>query len=99
MTTGRVDGSIVEEILVLLRADSHVLLAQVVHVSIDVVGVLGDDELPLPVSVPGGSYELLGQRDLVELELVHLSGSTAQQRGGCQESERLHRVIQMDERE
>lgn len=37
-----------------------------------------------------GAYELLVQRDLVELELVNLRRGTAQQRGGCQQSERLH---------
>lgn len=52
MATGRVDGSVMEEILVLLGANSHVLLTQVVHVSIDVVCVLGSCELPLRVSVP-----------------------------------------------
>lgn len=46
MTTGRVDGSVMEEILVLLGADAHVLLAQVVHMSIDVVCVLDSGELP-----------------------------------------------------
>lgn len=40
-----------------------------------------------PISDP---HQLLRKRDLVELQLVHFGSSTAQQRRGCQESERPH---------
>lgn len=40
MASSRIKGSVVEQVLVLLGTNSHVLLAQVVHMSIDVVCVL-----------------------------------------------------------
>ena len=40
MTTGRLHGSVVEQILMLLGANTHVLLAQVVHMSLHVVCIL-----------------------------------------------------------
>lgn len=36
------------------------------------------------------SYELLRERHLVQLELVDLGGSSADQRGGCEHRGSLH---------
>lgn len=48
MTTGRLQGSVVEEILVLLRANPHVLLAKVVDMGVNVVCILLGCELLVP---------------------------------------------------
>ena len=40
-----------------------------------------------PITTP---YQLVLQRDLVELELVNLSRGSAQQHRSCQQGERLH---------
>jgi hypothetical protein len=40
MPTSGLHGSVVKQILVLLGANAHVLLTQVVHVGLHVVGIL-----------------------------------------------------------
>ena len=77
------DGGVLKQLPMLVRADSHVLLAQSMDMGIDVVGVLiigGQSHQPRHMLwLP---YQLLVQWDLVELDRVNLSRGTAQQRRG-----------------
>lgn len=80
-------GLLEHHLLVSVRANAHVLLAQSVNVGIDVVGTLRwviSRELRLERSNTRNAYQLFAEGNLVELQLVDLSRGTAQQHRGCQ---------------
>lgn len=86
-------GFLEHHLLMTVRANAHVLLAQSVNVGIDVVGALRWEisrELLLEKSNMGRAYQLFAEGNLVELQLVDLSRGTAQQHRGCQQGNRLH---------
>lgn len=94
MTSLGLDRGILEHhLLVTVRANAHVLLAQGMNVGIDVVGVLRWEvsrQVRLERSNMGKAYQLFAEGNLVELQLVDLSRGTAQQHRGCQQGNRLH---------
>lgn len=92
MTSSGLERGVLESVLARGGTVSQVLLTQSLQLSREVGSFLKQNKVRTRSVAWGnrGAYELLVQRDLVELELVDLRRGTAQQRRCCQQSERLH---------
>lgn len=89
----RLDGCIAKDLLrMALRTDAHILLAQGAHVRIDIGMLLLISYQPRNTrsGMAIFTYQLLSQRDLLQLQLVHASRGATQAQAGRDERCRPH---------